>query len=134
MLVRHYPRKAPPLPISEHPPEGLKLAAANQVPKTASRKKTLPQPDPREAALDPLAAAKLAKLRHVSDDMPGITRHKARSGFDYRLPSGELVRDIETLKRIRSLVIPPAWTAVWICLFRTDTSKPPGGTSGGASS
>jgi DNA topoisomerase I len=24
------------------------------------------------------------------------------------------VRDVETLKRIRSLVIPPAWTAVWI--------------------
>jgi DNA topoisomerase I len=67
-----------------------------------------------EAALDPLAAAKLAKLRHVSDDMQGITRHKARSGFDYRLPDGELVRDVETLKRIRSLVIPPAWTAVWI--------------------
>ena len=41
----------------------------------------------------PLAAAKLAKLRHVSDKMPGITRHKARSGFDYRLPDGELVRD-----------------------------------------
>jgi Bacterial DNA topoisomerase IB, N-terminal domain len=71
-----------------------------------------------EAALDPLAAAKLAKLRHVSDEMPGITRHKARSGFDYRLPDGELVRDIETLKRIRSLAIPPAWTAVWICPYQ----------------
>jgi DNA topoisomerase I len=70
-----------------------------------------------QAALDPLAAAKLAKLRHVSDDMPGITRHKARNGFDYRFPDGELVRDIETLKRIRSLVIPPAWTAVWICPY-----------------
>jgi DNA topoisomerase-1 len=64
-----------------------------------------------------MAAAKLAKLRHVSDDMPGITRHKARNGFDYRFPDGELVRDIETLKRIRSLVIPPAWTAVWICPY-----------------
>ncbi len=70
-----------------------------------------------EAALDPLAAAKLAKLRHVGDDMPGTTRHKARNGFDYRLPDGDLVRDIETLKRIRSLAIPPAWTAVWICPY-----------------
>jgi DNA topoisomerase I len=70
-----------------------------------------------QAALDSMAAAKLAKLRHVSDDMPGITRHKARNGFDYRFPDGELVRDIETLKRIRSLVIPPAWTAVWICPY-----------------
>jgi DNA topoisomerase-1 len=70
-----------------------------------------------EAALDPLVAAKLAKLRHVSDDMPGITRHQARIGADYRFPNGEIVRDIATLKRIRSLVIPPAWTAVWICPY-----------------
>jgi DNA topoisomerase-1 len=70
-----------------------------------------------EAALDPVAAAKLAKLRHVSDDMPGITRHKARHGFDYRHPDGELVRDMETLKRIRSLAVPPAWTGVWICPY-----------------
>jgi DNA topoisomerase-1 len=70
-----------------------------------------------DAALDPIAAAKLAKLRHVGDDMAGITRHKARNGFDYRLPNGEMVRDIETLKRIRSLAIPPAWTAVWICPY-----------------
>jgi DNA topoisomerase-1 len=70
-----------------------------------------------EVVLDPMAAAKQAKLRHVSDDMPGITRHKARHGFDYRFPDGELVREIDTLKRIRSLVIPPAWTAVWICPY-----------------
>ena len=68
-------------------------------------------------ALDPLVAAKLAKLRYVSDDLPGITRHQARRGFDYRLPDGEFVRDIDTLNRIRSLVIPPAWTAVWICPY-----------------
>src|SRR4029077_11247608 len=55
-----------------------------------------------------------AHLRHVSDEMPGITRHSARHGFDYRRPEGELVRDIDTLKRIRSLVIPPAWTDFWI--------------------
>jgi DNA topoisomerase I len=70
-----------------------------------------------EAALDPVAAAKLAKLRYVSDEMPGITRHKARHGFDYRFPDGELVGDMETLKRIRSLAIPPAWTGVWICRY-----------------
>ena len=70
-----------------------------------------------EIVLDPIAAAKLAKLRHVSDQMPGITRHNARDGFDYRLPDGEFVRDIDTLKRIQSLVIPPAWTAVWICPY-----------------
>jgi DNA topoisomerase I len=71
---------------------------------------------PVEAALDPEVAAKKAQLRYVDDSAPGITRHKARNGFDYRLPEGALVRDIDTLKRIRSLAIPPAWTDVWICL------------------
>jgi DNA topoisomerase-1 len=61
-------------------------------------------------------AAKQAQLRYVDDPVPGITRHKARNGFDYRLPDGALVRDIDTLKRIRSLAIPPAWANVWICL------------------
>jgi DNA topoisomerase I len=66
------------------------------------------------AALDPLTAAKLARLHHSSDDREGITRHKARSGFNYRRADGSLVRDQETLQRIKSLVIPPAWSAVWI--------------------
>ena len=47
--------------------------------------------------------------------MPGITRQKARNGFDYHLSDGSLVRDIATQKRIRKLAIPPAWTEVWIC-------------------
>src|SRR5437763_14891304 len=66
-------------------------------------------------ALDPAVAARRAQLRYVHDAMPGITRRQARNGFDYRLPDGSLVRDIATLKRIRKLAIPPAWTDVWIC-------------------
>ena len=68
-----------------------------------------------EAALDPAVAAKRAALRYVNDSMPGITRHNARNGFDYRLSDGSLVRDVATLKRIRALAIPPAWSDVWIC-------------------
>ena len=30
-------------------------------------------------------------------------------------PDGKTVTDEATLKRIRALVIPPAWTDVWIC-------------------
>jgi DNA topoisomerase-1 len=67
------------------------------------------------AALDPHVAAERAQLRYVGDTMPGITRHQARNGFDYRLPDGLLVRDLATAKRIRALAIPPAWTDVWIC-------------------
>ncbi|HWB50047.1 MAG TPA: DNA topoisomerase IB [Stellaceae bacterium] len=68
-----------------------------------------------QIVLDPVAAARAAKLRHVSDDGPGITRHKAASGFDYRDIHGRLIGDMETLARIKSLAIPPAWSAVWIC-------------------
>jgi DNA topoisomerase-1 len=92
------------------------LAALDQASRRKDTATREPDPAALAAALDPVAAAKLAKLRHVSDEMPGITRHKAHNGFDYRLPDGELVRDLETLKRIRSLAIPPAWTGVWICL------------------
>jgi len=67
------------------------------------------------AALDPAVAAERAQLRYVHDSMPGITRQKARNGFDYHLSDGSLVRDIATQKRIRKLAIPPAWTEVWIC-------------------
>jgi DNA topoisomerase-1 len=35
--------------------------------------------------------------------------------FRYVDPAGAAVRDQETIARIRSLVIPPAWTDVWIC-------------------
>ena len=64
---------------------------------------------------DPVAAARAAHLRHVSDDAPGITRRKAQSGFNYRDMQGELIADMETLGRIKSLAIPPAWIDVWIC-------------------
>jgi DNA topoisomerase I len=73
-----------------------------------------PRPNQVIEALDPLEAAKLARLHHSLDDRPGITRHQARSGFDYRRPDGSLVGDVRTLRRIQSIVIPPAWTDVWI--------------------
>src|SRR5436309_16048510 len=60
-------------------------------------------------------AAKSAQLTYVSDDKPGISRHRHGAGFQYTLPSGSTVRDRETLARIKSLAIPPAWTDVWIC-------------------
>jgi DNA topoisomerase-1 len=66
-------------------------------------------------ATDPVASAKLAGLRHVSEAGPGFQRRRAGRGFVYRDARGHRVRDAETLRRIRALVIPPAWTGVWIC-------------------
>ncbi|HRI50088.1 MAG TPA: DNA topoisomerase IB [Pseudomonadota bacterium] len=64
---------------------------------------------------DPLATARAAKLRYVSDEQPGFTRKRRGRHFAYYDTSGALLRDPEHLARIRSLVIPPAWTSVWIC-------------------
>lgn len=60
-------------------------------------------------------SARAAGLRYVSDASPGIRRRRAGSGFGYVGPAGRAVRDADTLVRIRHLVIPPAWTDVWIC-------------------
>ncbi|MDB4965500.1 MAG: topoisomerase [Myxococcales bacterium] len=65
--------------------------------------------------LDPVQAAEDAGLRWVSDDRPGIRRLKRGRGFRYVDAEGRAVRDERTLARIRKLVIPPAWTSVWIC-------------------
>jgi len=56
-------------------------------------------------------------LRHSTDRRPGITRRRSGGGFSYRDADGNVVRDRETLARIRSLAIPPAWTDVWICPY-----------------
>jgi DNA topoisomerase-1 len=60
-------------------------------------------------------SAKAAGLRHVADDGPGIRRCKSGNAFTYERPQGGLVRDPQTLGRIRALAIPPAWRDVWIC-------------------
>jgi DNA topoisomerase-1 len=68
-----------------------------------------------EIVTDPVQSAKEAGLRYVTDARPGILRKRCVKGFRYVGPEGKAVRDKETLARIRSLVIPPAWKSVWIC-------------------
>ncbi len=69
-----------------------------------------------EIGLDPRESAERADLAYVSDAEPGIRRKKWGRGFTYVDPDGEHVRDDATRSRIDALVIPPAWTDVWICL------------------
>src|SRR4051812_44704936 len=68
-----------------------------------------------QVALEPTLSAKEAGLRYVTDDGAGIRRVRKGKGFGYLNASGKVVRDAETLTRIASLVIPPAWEDVWIC-------------------
>src|SRR5262245_55223716 len=68
-----------------------------------------------ETQADPVQSAKVVGLRYVTDEQPGIRRQGRAKRFGYFLPSGKRLRDPEELLRIKSLVIPPAWTDVWIC-------------------
>ena len=64
--------------------------------------------------MNPLASARAAGLIYTHDNKPGIRRVKAGRTFRYLDGQGKPVKPSD-LKRIRSLVIPPAWKDVWIC-------------------
>ncbi len=76
------------------------------------------RPDPAASA-DVIAANKAAArgagLAYVSDTDSGLRRAKVGSGFVCLGRGGKRVSDNQTLARIKSLAIPPAWTDVWIC-------------------
>lgn len=69
---------------------------------------TLPVPDE-------VQSAKQAGLRYMIPKGPGIRRVSAGEGFRYIGPDDKPIDDEETLARIKSLVIPPAWSSVWVC-------------------
>lgn len=71
--------------------------------------------DLHEIYADPSKSAEWAGLRYTSDSSSGYTRKKAGKGFYYVDQNGERVTDEKTLERIKALIIPPAWTDVWIC-------------------
>jgi len=63
---------------------------------------------------DPKITAKAAGLRYVSDSSPGYTRKKSGKGFSFYAADGKPVKDKDLLHRFNGLVIPPAYTNVWI--------------------
>jgi len=67
--------------------------------------------------LDPSFVKDLKKvdLRYVSDTTKGITRKKSGTDFVYVDTDGKKITSDVVQERIQSLVIPPAWTDVWIC-------------------
>src|SRR4029453_300841 len=64
---------------------------------------------------DSVEAAEEAGLRYVSDERPGYCRKPKGKDFEYLDMEGKAIRDEQRLLRIKRLVIPPAWTDVWIC-------------------
>ncbi|HVJ80432.1 MAG TPA: DNA topoisomerase IB [Planctomycetia bacterium] len=67
------------------------------------------------APAHPEESAKAAGLVYVRDREGGYRRVRAGKGFGYRTAEGRTVRDPRTLARLKALVLPPAWTDVWIC-------------------
>jgi DNA topoisomerase-1 len=65
--------------------------------------------------VDPVESARAAGLRYVSDQSPGIRRKRVGKAFSYLASDGRTIRDAETIRRIKRLAVPPAWTDVWIC-------------------
>ena len=62
-------------------------------------------------------AAAAVGLRYVSDARPGFRRRRSGKSFSFLTPEGARLADRASLKRIRELAVPPAWTEVWICPF-----------------
>ena len=60
-------------------------------------------------------AATRAGLRYVTDGISGIRRRRAGAGWVFFASDGNRIKDPDVRSRIASLVIPPAWTDVWIC-------------------
>jgi DNA topoisomerase I len=56
----------------------------------------------------------MVRLRRVSASMPGWSRVRHGRGFRYLDESGTALETID-IDRCKKLVIPPAWTEVWIC-------------------
>ena len=59
----------------------------------------------------------MPRLRKADCAGPGIVRRGRGRGFEYLDEDGDRIDDEETIDRIRELVIPPAWSHVWICPY-----------------
>jgi DNA topoisomerase I len=64
---------------------------------------------------DPIDAAEAAGLRYIMEGEPGYTRKRKGRGFIYLDPKGKQVTNPQLIARFKALVIPPAWSDVWIC-------------------
>jgi DNA topoisomerase-1 len=95
-------------------PLQARMALANDPAAIPSILQAPPSPRVPATQLPPPRAAKAAGLRYVSGLEPGIRRRACGNGYSYFDDSGA-IKDKDTLARIRTLAIPPAWQDVWIC-------------------
>ena len=63
---------------------------------------------------DPALTAAAAGLNYIQANAPGYSRKGKSPKFFYTDSSGVRTKDKEAIKRIKALVLPPAWREVWI--------------------
>lgn len=68
--------------------------------------------------MDTQAILEQADLRYVSGDMQGYTRKPWGRGFTYQDADGNTIQDEALRDWIEAIVIPPAWTEVWISPYK----------------
>jgi len=59
--------------------------------------------------------ARTRRLRRSDCAGRGLRRVRRGRGFSYVDDEGAAVTDADTLERLRTMAIPPAWKEVWIC-------------------
>lgn len=64
--------------------------------------------------ISPVAFAKEAGLRYVTDQIPGFTRQKRDNTYQYLDKAGKEITDEKITGRIEALRIPHVWQQVWI--------------------
>ncbi len=60
-------------------------------------------------------AAQQPPLIFVDDDLPGISRRHAGSGWTYCDPHGKAIRDPAEKRRLDAIALPPAYGDAWFC-------------------
>ncbi len=60
----------------------------------------------------PIRLARRLGLRHVTTDALTIRRARRGRAFSYLSPCGKIIRDARTLRRLKSLAVPPAYQNV----------------------
>ncbi|EDX84532.1 hypothetical protein S7335_2229 [Synechococcus sp. PCC 7335] len=60
-------------------------------------------------------SAKIAGLRYVSDQQPGVRRQRWGRGFSYIDVDGTRIQEPKRRTYFKLLAIPPSWKDVWIC-------------------
>lgn len=96
------------------PTDYLEPPPYEQVPPLGSKGSGLFDSADVQTTVDPMDT-KSVGLTYVLDTRPGICRRISGKGFSYMRTDGSTLNEPAVLRRIKAIVIPPAWTDVWIC-------------------